>query len=241
MALQICYVSGVTLHVDIPYPAFPDNLGHWAELMLPTYSVLHESSWTTLLKGPHQHVNRIFLANLKKHLLDWLKEVLLLAVMPANANPTQLPPLIDQDDIEHWTELGWLMFDNVVVIQDRHPHISLPNRPRRGNCSGGAFCADPLEVGFSDPTLADLFREAAYTRQLWPLPKQGNTDQSSSSIPRVVTVMLYPEDYPPVVNHQELVEMLENVTEPLGFKVSLACARSLLEFPWCLWLACMSY
>ena len=44
-----------------------------------------------------------------------------------------------------------------------------------------------------------------------------------------MTVLWYPEDYPPVTNHLELVRMLEELTEPYGFKVSqlqsqLSCA-----------------
>jgi len=31
---------------------------------------------------------------------------------------------------------------------------------------------------------------------------------------------MYAEDYPAVVNHRALVDMLEDVAEPLGFKVS---------------------
>lgn len=34
-----------------------------------------------------------------------------------------------------------------------------------------------------------------------------------------MTVLWYPEDYPPVTNHRELVLMLEELTEPYGFKV----------------------
>jgi hypothetical protein len=39
-------------------------------------------------------------------------------------------------------------------------------------------------------------------------------------VPKVVTVMLYPEGYPAVSNHYELVRLLEELTEPYGFKVS---------------------
>jgi hypothetical protein len=45
---------------------------------------------------------------------------------------------------------------------------------------------------------------------------------SVSSIPRTVTVLWYPEDYPAVTNHRALVTMLEDLTEPYGFKVSVS-------------------
>lgn len=45
---------------------------------------------------------------------------------------------------------------------------------------------------------------------------QGNMPE----IPRTVTVLWYPEDYTAVTNHRALVTMLEDLTEPYGFKVS---------------------
>jgi hypothetical protein len=48
----------------------------------------------------------------------------------------------------------------------------------------------------------------------------GSVQQGSMpSIPRTVTVLWYPEDYPAVTNHRALVTMLEDLTEPYGFKV----------------------
>ena len=37
--------------------------------------------------------------------------------------------------------------------------------------------------------------------------------------PKVVTVLLYPPGHPPITNHLDLVDLLENVTEPLGMRV----------------------
>lgn len=34
---RLCYRPGVTLLVDFPFPAAPDNLGHLAETLLPTF------------------------------------------------------------------------------------------------------------------------------------------------------------------------------------------------------------
>jgi hypothetical protein len=51
----------------------------------------------------------------------------------------------------------------------------------------------------------------------------GSSSSSSSSLktlPKVVTVLMYSEDYPPVVNHRALVDLLEAVAQPLGFKVT---------------------
>jgi hypothetical protein len=56
--LQVCYVPGVTLYLDFPFPAFPDNLGHWAELLLPMHSVFSSPSWAQHLQGQHKHIDR---------------------------------------------------------------------------------------------------------------------------------------------------------------------------------------
>lgn len=35
--LRAGFLPGTTLLVDFPFPAFPDNLGHWLEIMTPTF------------------------------------------------------------------------------------------------------------------------------------------------------------------------------------------------------------
>jgi hypothetical protein len=42
-------VAGVSLLVDLPFPAFPDNMGHWAEALLPVYNVLEQGPWREAL------------------------------------------------------------------------------------------------------------------------------------------------------------------------------------------------
>ena len=38
-------LRGTSLWVDFPYPTFPENMGHWAEVLLPIYSQLSDASW----------------------------------------------------------------------------------------------------------------------------------------------------------------------------------------------------
>jgi hypothetical protein len=64
-------------------------------------------------------------------------------------------------------------------------------------------------------------------------PAAGTSSSSSSSIPRSVTVLWYPEDYPPVTNHRELVQMLEELTEPYGFTVCLPCPYTCFQSAAC--------
>lgn len=49
LAFQAAYVPGITLLLDFPFPAFPDNLGTWVELLLPLYSQLSEGRWHKLV------------------------------------------------------------------------------------------------------------------------------------------------------------------------------------------------
>lgn len=104
--------------------------------------------------------------------------------------------------------------------------------------------ASSFSVGFLTQELAARFRDAALARHLWEPPPQQPRQQKQCAaaaaaaaeagdaagvlgsntipgplLPRTVTVLLYPEDYPSVTNHLDLVRMLEDVTEPYGFKV----------------------
>ena len=42
-------MAGTTLLIDFPFPAFPDNMGHWAEVLAPAYSCLSTKTWTKYL------------------------------------------------------------------------------------------------------------------------------------------------------------------------------------------------
>jgi hypothetical protein len=187
-----------------------------------------------------------------------------------------LPQLLGSADVTSWCAHGWMLFQNMVVVQDRYPLLSMPDRrlpqhpaaaaaaaagiqdiDETGSLTGSTTSTDSrsrsgsseqiaseqqqqqqhaglwnsdLRVGFNRPSLAAEFRAAAHARHLWGLPLQqqqhaqgaGSSSSSSSggaSLPRVVTVLLYSEDYPPVANHYALVDMLRDLTEPYGFKV----------------------
>lgn len=38
--IETKWIPGLTLFIDFPFPAFSDNLGHYAELLFPLYSLL---------------------------------------------------------------------------------------------------------------------------------------------------------------------------------------------------------
>ncbi|PSC75577.1 hypothetical protein C2E20_1509 [Micractinium conductrix] len=43
--IQAGVLRGTCLWIDFPFPAFPENMGHWAEVLLPVYSALVEGAW----------------------------------------------------------------------------------------------------------------------------------------------------------------------------------------------------
>lgn len=142
----------MTLFIDFPFPAFPDNLGHWAELLLPLYSALSSKQLQQHLQGNHEYIDRLLLLNVRQQLLyNWPREVLGLALNPAlppwpaadgSTGSTDsssrssrsssglgwhetlpwerpLPPIINPVDYDAWCSSGWMVFENIVVLQDR--------------------------------------------------------------------------------------------------------------------------
>lgn len=47
--LDAVWLPGNTLAIDFAFPAFADNMGHWAEASLPAFSVFQSDAW-------HKHV-----------------------------------------------------------------------------------------------------------------------------------------------------------------------------------------
>ena len=52
--------------IDQPYPSFPDNMGHWAEVLVPLYNLLTSGPW----RRAHTHVDTILFGNLQRSQLD---------------------------------------------------------------------------------------------------------------------------------------------------------------------------
>jgi hypothetical protein len=329
---KICFVPGVTLHLDFPFPGYPDNLGHWTEVLLPTFSVFSSPEWAGALARPGgggggggsgqaaaaagaaagqggAFVARVLLANLKSHLLDYFRETLAVALAPvlpppaaadqhpsaagpnipaaSSSSQNSLPPVVEASSLESYSKLRWILFERVAVVQDRYPLLQAPERePWLEATRGldGPLYSSVYKTGFPSPEAARRFREAAYARVGWPLSwrprRRGSSSRGSSSsggggsacddtadsggaggvceaqaggtdgqaaavaaaaaaaaaerdlaaqeaevlaVPRMVTVMLDPDSYPPITNHRELVEKLEEVAGPMGFQVGTLC------------------
>ncbi len=61
-------LRGTCLWVDFPFPAFPENMGHWAEALLPIYSALTNGSWaaTAGLAPEAAHLSSVIFPNLRR-------------------------------------------------------------------------------------------------------------------------------------------------------------------------------
>ncbi len=53
---QTAALGGTTLLVDYPFPAYPDDQRHWAEILLPAYSVLQEQAWLAVPESNHSQL-----------------------------------------------------------------------------------------------------------------------------------------------------------------------------------------
>ena len=344
-----CHVPGVTLHVDFPFPGYPDNLGHWAEVMYPTFSAFATPGWGDAIledargggegddgadadeegssssssmgggaeqqeqerrrrrrSGQQQrqqpYVRRVLLGNVPAHMLDWMREVLAIALAPAAAPPAPPaadgsggggeqqqqrhpppPPLVEAAALESYSKSRWILFEWVAVVQDRYPLLhQLAREPWLEAARARApapHVMGPLRTGFAAPELAAAFRKAAHARAGWPEDwREAAADRAAArrraaaekgaaaaaaeegggagaggacaagqgecsgagggsgsgggrggaaeaaaagppGIPRVITVMLDPDDYPQITNHHALVARLEDVAAPFGFEV----------------------
>lgn len=223
--LRAGFLPGTTLLVDFPFPAFPDNLGHWAEIMLPTYSVLAggHGEWQKAAKGRSRFVDRILFTNLRKEVNDWFRELLALAVAPGvRRGGAPVPPIIDHTDLEAFPKLSWLAFENLLVIQDRYTHSERKtgfvgtdhgDLWRYDGCA--RYVNNSWHIGFSNTQFADEFRAAAYKRAglsppaTWSpgAPPPTPPSQPPGS-PRIFTLLLAHEDYPALVNWEEVQALL---------------------------------
>lgn len=68
--LQSAWWPGNTVMIDIPFPAYPENMGHWAEVLLPLYSVLAMREWTHMVKGQSTVIDRLLLVNVRRQHLQ---------------------------------------------------------------------------------------------------------------------------------------------------------------------------
>ncbi|KAK9799429.1 hypothetical protein WJX73_010108 [Symbiochloris irregularis] len=198
--LKAGQVAGSTLLIDFPFPAFPDNMGHWAEVLAPAYSCLSLKRWTKHLPaGSSPRLDAILLINLSREDLQglgWVHEMLYLTVAPAmdggGAEGWQMPPIIFMDDLDAMDRAAWLSFERLLVPHDRYSH------------SQGLG-------GFATPEIGTAFRRAAYAHA-------GITFRDAEAAPKTI-IMLTAVGGEPIANAPEVVAALQDAGRALGMRV----------------------
>ena len=64
--MQAGWLPGNTIFLDFPFAAFPENIGHWQEILLPIYNMLSSSAWLAEMQGGSKYVDTVFMLNLRR-------------------------------------------------------------------------------------------------------------------------------------------------------------------------------
>ncbi len=59
-------MPGLSLLLDLAFPAFPDNMGHWMEALLPVYNILRQGAWKQALPRGQDVIDTIIFVNLRR-------------------------------------------------------------------------------------------------------------------------------------------------------------------------------
>ncbi len=126
-ASRLAFVPGVSVLIDYPFLSLPDHLGHWAEVTVPTFSVLRDGKWRDAVAGAAGgtghgeplYMDSLLLPNMNRDMKPWFRVMLQAACKPAMRPNTTWPTFIDYAELYMYDNLGWLVFENVVVAEDR--------------------------------------------------------------------------------------------------------------------------
>lgn len=197
--IRASWVNGTTLWLDYSFPAFPENIGHWMELLLPVFSELSTGKWKNQLKAHEDpYISNIIFPNMRRGQLSgvsWVVDLTKLALAPALKPGTDLPVILFYDELETMNATSWLGFERVLYIQDRYTH--------------------PLgRNGFSRPELAAQFRDAAY--QYANFTRHSTWDKH---VPPATITYIMSTSGEQVVNNPEVLAALRDLGSALGMKV----------------------
>lgn len=188
--LKAKWLGGLTLLIDQPWPHFPANLGFWVEVLLPLYSLLSSEGWKDAGLGP---IDQIVFSNLQRQQLqglEWVWEMLSLAVAPAARPGVQLPRTIFYDDFGQVDRSEWLCIEKAAMLLDRYSHPG-------------------ARTGFWTPEIATRFREEAYRKHKIRLP---------SAAPRTITLLNNAQNEQ-VVNEEALQASLAEAGRAFGYRL----------------------
>ncbi|DBB16714.1 TPA: hypothetical protein ACH3X3_014959 [Trebouxia sp. C0006] len=207
--VQTGWWGGNTLLIDFPFPAFPESMGHWAEVLLPVYSALVTGAWKQHVQGPSRHIDRLLLSNVRRDQLqtfEWLQAMLRISMAPGLPAGIELPQILCYDELETMDTMMWLGMQNVIIVNDRYAHPA-----GRG--------------GFASVEHGQQFREAAY--------KEAHLSQPApwqlGGAPRTIT-LLSAVTGEMVVNRDELLNSLEDIATAFDMRLRPYSATSAASF-----------
>lgn len=94
--LHAAWVNGTTLWLDYSFPAFPENIGHWLEMLLPVYSQLSIGAWKEHVPpGEEPVISACILPNLRRGQVQVCRCYLLVATNNATAQCTRLSAAVE--------------------------------------------------------------------------------------------------------------------------------------------------
>ncbi|BDA48143.1 hypothetical protein COCOBI_11-4020 [Coccomyxa sp. Obi] len=205
--LMAGWVPGLSLLLDLAFPAFPDNMGHWMEALLPVYNILRQGAWKQALPGGRGVIDTVIFVNLRRTDLaglDWVWEMVKLAVAPALPPGKDIPRILFYDDLDHMDKASWLVLEAALVATDRYGREDGRN-------------------GFAEAEFGREFREAAFRLHGLQPPTEG-------ILPRTITLLSAVQGEE-VVNMNELLSALQDIGHTLGLAVRpyTATARAPFE------------
>lgn len=207
--VQTGWWGGNTLLIDFPFPAFPESMGHWAEVLLPVYSALVTGAWKQHVQGPSTHIDRLLLSNVRRDQLqtfEWLQAMLRISMAPGLPTGIELPQILCYDELETMDTMMWLGMQNVIIVNDRYTHPA----------GRGGFAA--VEHG-------QQFREDAYQEAHLSQPAPWKL----GGAPRTIT-LLSAVTGETVVNRDELLNSLEDIATAFDMRVRPYSATSAASF-----------
>lgn len=196
--VQTGWWSGNTLLIDFPFPAFPDNMGHWVEVLLPVYSTLVTGAWKQQVLGASQHIDRLLLSNIRREQLQafhWLQAMLRISLAPGLPPGLDLPQILCYDELETMDTRMWLGMENVLIVNDRYTHPA-------------------GHGGFASVEHGQQFREAAYREAGLKMPQPWKL----GGAPRTIT-LLSAVTGEMVVNRDELLGSLDDIATAFDMRV----------------------
>ncbi|GAX84336.1 hypothetical protein CEUSTIGMA_g11758.t1 [Chlamydomonas eustigma] len=221
--LRMSYVSGNSALLDLTFQAYPSHLGHWLELMVPLYSVLREGDWAHYCKGSSADLDHVVTPNVAEYYSSWAAKAFLVTLKPTRDNGNKVDQ-IDYGDLMGVDKLSWILFENVLVLQDRYTH---PQRkvgfigPEHGDLWRYDGCdrwvSSTFVPSFWSQESGQAFRRMAYEAAPWDIPEPW-TPGSPPPKREYMTLLLNADDEPNVYNRVELTELIHELAEEFGLK-----------------------